>query len=86
MIGVTLEEFPYNFNMEIQEKNGYFESWEGICNDLLEFFSKELNFTFDLKPSSDGTWNGLIDDVKNGKADFGKTSIPLILQYFLLKF
>ena len=44
---------------------------------MLDFLSKELNFTYSLKPPTDGTWNGILKDLKDDIIDFGKNHITI---------
>ena len=70
-----MAEFPFQFNFVMNEITGDYKHYEGICIDLFEYLSKQLNFTYTLKPSTDGTWNGLLEDLNSGKIDVGKFRI-----------
>ena len=71
----TLVEFPYAMDLVVNETTGHFNEWKGICSDMLDIFSQELNFTFTLKPPTDGTWNGILKDIKAGKVEFAASSL-----------
>ena len=71
----TLAEFPYNIDLVLDESTGNFQDWKGICLDMLVFFSQELNFTFTLKPPTDGTWNGILKDLKAGTIQIAASSL-----------
>ena len=66
-----MAEFPFNFNFELNEATGDYKHYEGICIDLFDYLSKQLNFTYTLKTSTDGTWNGLLKDLKMEIIDIG---------------
>ena len=71
--GATLAEYPFQFDFELNETTGEYINSKGICVDLFDYLSRQLNFTYTLKPSTDGTWNGLLKDLNGGKIDVGKS-------------
>ena len=71
----TLEEFPYCIDLVLDESTGNFKDWKGICLDMLESFSQELNFTYTLRPPTDGTWNGILKDLKAGTIQMAASSL-----------
>ena len=64
-------------------------NWVGLVPDILEFLASNLNFTYELELSRDGTWgyydqstgewSGIIKDVVDGVADIGVA--PLTVNY-----
>ena len=71
----AMEEFPYMIDLVLDEKTGYFQNGKGICMDMLQLLSDKLNFTYTMKPPTDGTWNGILTDLKGGKIQIAASSL-----------
>ena len=71
----AMEEFPYMIDLVLDEKTGYFQNGKGICMDMLQLLSDKLNFTYTMKPPTDGTWNGILTDLKGGKIQLAASSL-----------
>lgn len=78
LIGVNLTEASTNPK--------YYQCCSGFCIDLLQKFATDLGFTYDLSRVEDGTWgvlsangswNGLISELLEHKADIVVTSIKI---------
>ncbi|KAH1002964.1 hypothetical protein HUJ04_008984 [Dendroctonus ponderosae] len=73
-------------DMAQAHRNGsYYQCCSGFCVDLLQKFSEELGFTYELVRVEDGKWgtnqngrwNGLIADLVNRKTDMVLTSLTI---------
>ena len=71
---------PFTTSLEPNPTTGKYKV-KGSFPDLLNTLAGTKNFTYTIEPppdgkwgglQPDGTWNGMIDQVINGKADFGK--------------
>ena len=73
--------------MKLNEETGRYEA-EGSYPDLLNALASTMNFTYTIGPppdnkwggkQSDGSWNGMMNQVVNEKIDFGK------IMFFMIK-
>ena len=45
---------------------------KGVFPEIFYELAKKLNFTYKINISKDGTWSGMINDLKNEVFDIGK--------------
>ena len=71
---------PYISSLKLNEDTGRYEAL-GSYPDLLNALASTMNFTYTIAPppdnkwggkQSDGSWNGMMNQVVNEKIDFGK--------------
>ncbi|XP_060534874.1 glutamate receptor ionotropic, NMDA 2B [Cylas formicarius] len=83
---VASDEAITEVDMAQAHRNGsYYQCCSGFCIDLLQKFSEELGFTYELVRVEDGRWgtnvngkwNGLIADLVNRKTDMVLTSLTI---------
>ncbi|XP_076271906.1 glutamate ionotropic receptor NMDA type subunit 2 [Rhynchophorus ferrugineus] len=83
---VASDEAITEVDMAQAHRNGsYYQCCSGFCIDLLQKFSEELGFTYELVRVEDGKWgtnqngkwNGLIADLVNRKTDMVLTSLTI---------
>uniref|UniRef100_A0AAR5Q100 Glutamate receptor ionotropic, NMDA 2B n=1 Tax=Dendroctonus ponderosae TaxID=77166 RepID=A0AAR5Q100_DENPD len=83
---VASDEAITEVDMAQAHRNGsYYQCCSGFCVDLLQKFSEELGFTYELVRVEDGKWgtnqngrwNGLIADLVNRKTDMVLTSLTI---------
>ncbi|KAK8783708.1 hypothetical protein V5799_009926 [Amblyomma americanum] len=76
----------FRINDTAARKNStFYKCCMGFCIDLLQKFAQDLGFTYDIHRVEDetwgvqenGTWNGLIAELLEGKADIVVTSIKI---------
>ena len=78
---------PYISSLKLNEDTGKYEA-KGSYPDLLNALASTMNFTYTIAPppdnkwggkQSDGSWNGMMNQVVNEKIDFGK------IMFFMMK-
>ncbi|XP_050299775.1 glutamate receptor ionotropic, NMDA 2B isoform X2 [Anthonomus grandis grandis] len=83
---VASDEAITEVDMSQAHRNGsFYQCCSGFCIDLLQKFSEELGFTYELVRVEDGKWgtnqngkwNGLIADLVNRKTDMVLTSLTI---------
>ncbi|KAL3205184.1 hypothetical protein MRX96_040853 [Rhipicephalus microplus] len=83
---VVPEAMLQGINDTAARKNStFYKCCLGFCIDLLQKFAQDLGFTYDIHRVEDGTWgvkdngtwNGLIAELLEGKADIVVTSIKI---------
>lgn len=74
----------FRINKSLAENNpNYYRCCSGFCIDLLEKFSRDLQFSYELVRVSDGTW-GVLSVSTDKKNDFLWVLFIFNISYYLL--